>query len=136
MMNVRSLALLILGIHLVVFAMPSALAADGWLGASSSTDAVSPSNSKKSDMSSWLPWSSSKPKVAQGKRHTREGDWARSTKKAWSKTVSFLNPFDNAPAPKPLPSFDSRSGDWHSPSQGGNKVTSVPDWLGGERPKF
>jgi hypothetical protein len=141
MMNVRGLALLVLGIHLLTFGAHTCHAADGWFGSDSTASNKAASSkatsaTKTGGMSSWLPWSSSKPKAAKSKKPSMVSNMTRSTKSAWNKTVGFLNPFDNPPKAKASSPIDTRSGDWFSSGSEEKRATSVPEWLGGERPKF
>ena len=96
---------------------------DGWFGPRS-TSAASPA--KKSSTNTWFPWTDDKPKKAKTSKRKEPSMMEKvtdGTKNTWNKTVSFLNPFDNKPAPKPPVKEDVF------------KPASVNDFLKGEMPR-
>ena len=98
---------------------------DKWFGPRSTSAAGAGTTPKKNSMSSWLPWSDDKPnkkKPSKRKGPSMMQKVTDGTKTTWGKTVSFLNPFDNKPASKPVPKEDPF------------KPASVNDFLKGEMP--
>jgi hypothetical protein len=136
-MNARGVCV-VLVLALFVFGQPTLQAADGWFGNSVTSAGGSSSKAKKSEKSSWFSWPSSKPKAKSSGRSkpSMVQNMARSTKDAWNKTVGFLNPFDNPPAPQATPKSQPNTGSWFPSREPEKKPTSVPDWLSGEMPAY
>lgn len=135
-MNTRG-AGMVLALCLFVAGQPAVYAADGWFGSSTGSSSSSSAATKKSTKSSWFSWPSSKPKSSARSQPSMFQKMTRSTKDSWNKTVSFLNPFDNPPAPKKKPAVsEPNTGNWFPSRQPPKEPTSVPEWLGGEMPRF
>jgi hypothetical protein len=120
----------------IVLSAAPAQAQFGWFG---SSDTSSSSQSSAATSSWWQPWSSSKPASTEPSMLSKMGT---STKNSFSKTVDFLNPFDNKPA-KPKPKAKSASSSWWpwGKSQEPQRETvesrsTMSQWHSGEMPNW
>lgn len=138
-MNLRGMVVAFLSLAILGSSAPALTAGDGWFGGSKEPAFNgTTTGTKKSGMTSWLPsWPTSKPK-AKSNKPSMLSSMTKSTKNAWNKTVSFINPFDNPPKSKVEPAGPlANSGGWFSsPKKPDEPVTSPSDFLGQERLKW
>lgn len=136
-MNARGV---VVALALCVFtcSMPALSAADSWWSGLSGGKSTSSTASKKGSSSSWWPWtsSSSKPKSKSSSKPSTFDKMTKSTKSAWTKTVDFLNPFDDKSAAKAPAGSMPNTGNWFGSSTPQDKPSTVPEWMAGERPTF
>ncbi len=129
---------LIVAMLMVLLVCPTAPAADGWLSSWMPGGNSKPATTTKKS-GSWFPWIESKPKPPAAPKVKGPSTFTKvtqGTKNAWNKTVDFINPFDNKPASTSSQSKSSSGGGWFSSKPEPKPITSVPDFLGQERPTY